>query len=565
MVVAAAGPATVASSRAVRTIVACFTAGLYPWPRASRKDIFWIDAGSRARVARSTEGRVMPRFARHLWPLASAWLVVVLATPGGPAPLDSNLASATLGGGCSPTGITPGILDMLVLINPEWAPVTDPQAIDEAPRALHGTVDDMHGETSGDFPSTHLHSDVVIDVDLDPVDRDLSATGNDEPGLIAFEWEAGVYPDWAWPGQGDRIVGLGRFIFDCGHPGAHPGRCSATTARQCVLDGDCRPPACPTCGALETCVGTVFGYSSELHPPHATAVIRRGRGGLLQFGRKARAVPVTKADVYVSPEGGGAGDRCVVTHHASELDQLGIECFPLAQQLAQINKQDFVFDLPLPPRPAGGRARWQVVDRPAPGGVAARSRIRRRLRGTNPHLEVRILMSRRVRGQLPTGFAGTFVAGWDQGSKAMTHVRMTLTGVVIKNALKPSQPVVPRTCSTSTATACATDADCPAGESCFGLGNVPGWVMQVAMNGEWRQLPGLAGVQGPTVVPYDLVLDQYLPPDGTLRLQADGFSRECIDAMYGTSLAFGLQQLGLVKGLQCLASTAHRPGSIDVP
>src|SRR5262245_34453239 len=56
MVVAAAEPATVASSRAIRTIVACFTAGRYPWPRASRKDIFWIDAGSTARVAKAHGG-----------------------------------------------------------------------------------------------------------------------------------------------------------------------------------------------------------------------------------------------------------------------------------------------------------------------------------------------------------------------------------------------------------------------------------------------------------------------------------------------------------------------------
>ena len=31
------------------------------------------------------------------------------------------------------------------------------------------------------------------------------ATGNDEEGEIAFEWEAGIYPDWAWPGFGCRL------------------------------------------------------------------------------------------------------------------------------------------------------------------------------------------------------------------------------------------------------------------------------------------------------------------------------------------------------------------------
>jgi len=505
----------------------------------------------------------MRPFARHRWLLAGV-LVVALVAPAAAAPLDSNLGSSTFGGGCSPTGIAPGLLDMLVLINPEWAPVTNPQAIDAAPIALHGTVEDMHGETSGDFPSTHLHSDVVMDVALDAADRDLAATGNDESGIIAFEWEAGVFPDWAWPGAGDRIVGLGRFIFDCGHTGARPGNCSVSIARQCAIDSDCRPPVCPACDSLETCGGTRFGYSSELHPPHATAVMRRGRGGVLKTGKRAGPVPVTRADVYVSGDGGGAGDRCVVTHRPSELDQLGIECFPLAQSLARLNTQDFVFDLPLPARPARGRARWRVEERPPPGGVGARIRVRRRVKEAEPHLEVRVLMTRRVAKRLPTGFAGTLWAGWDQRPAAFTHVRVTLTAVVIQNEIKPAQPLVPRTCSASTAVTCDGDAGCPAGEQCLGLGAVPGWVLQMAANGEWRQVPGLGDVHTGDVVPQTITWEQYLPADGALHLQADGFSRECIDAMYGKSLAVGLQTLGFVKGVTCLATTAHRPGTIEV-
>src|SRR5207249_5298680 len=38
------------------------------------------------------------------------------------APVNSDLATAQLGGGCYPTGIHPAVLDMLVLVDPEWAP-----------------------------------------------------------------------------------------------------------------------------------------------------------------------------------------------------------------------------------------------------------------------------------------------------------------------------------------------------------------------------------------------------------------------------------------------------------
>src|SRR5262249_52931371 len=162
-----------------------------------------------------------------------------------------------------PTGIQPALLDMLTLINPEWAPVVNGQTVDSAPVLIHGLVQGMHGDTSGDFPSTHLRADVNHFLQLDAADADRLAPRNDH-GLIHTEWEAGVYPAWAWAGEGDRVVALGRWIFDCGHTGAIAGQCSVSSSHQCVLDGDCRPPICASCGASETCVGTHYGYSSEL-------------------------------------------------------------------------------------------------------------------------------------------------------------------------------------------------------------------------------------------------------------------------------------------------------------
>src|SRR5262249_47231938 len=156
-------------------------------------------------------------------------------------------------------------------------------------------------------------------------------------------------------------------------------QCSVSSSHQCVLDGDCRPPICASCGASETCVGTHYGYSSELHPPYATAAIRQGRGAVVTRRPGGRAVPATRVDVFVSPDAAGAGDRCILTHRDPDAALLGVECFPLAQRVATLNAQDFTFDVPLPPQPPGGRVKWRKVLYDTPGGVRAGLRVRRRL------------------------------------------------------------------------------------------------------------------------------------------------------------------------------------------
>src|SRR5512136_2161937 len=114
---------------------------------------------------------------------------------------------------------------------------------------------------------------------------------------------------------------MGRWIFDCGHPDAAPGTCAGST-KACVLDSDCGGTVCQ---------GTQFNYRSELHPPQASAVIRTGRGAPLADA--GGVVPVTRADLFVSPDGGGAGDECVVTHRDVNAI-LGAPCFPLQAPLA---------------------------------------------------------------------------------------------------------------------------------------------------------------------------------------------------------------------------------------
>jgi len=282
--------------------------------------------------------------------------------------------------------------------------------------------------------------------------------------------------------------------------------------------------------------------------------------------RAQRAVPVTRADIFVSPLAGGAGDRCVLTHHAKSSDLFAINCFPLSQPVADVNRQDFAFEMPLPPRPTRGGLVIRHALRPAPGGIPAGLRVTR-VRGSDPPvLSVRVLLTgdpTHPGAPLPTGFAGSIWAGWANDPTPMTHVRVHVTGAVIRNALQRVQPISPKACGDGSA--CDTDADCSAsGDACMGAGAIKAWQLQVGVDGEWTELPGLESVSTGDVVPEEIVYDQYLPRHGALRLQLDGVARECITTMFGKSLLTDIQELGLGIGIECLNSTEHSVGTIDV-
>src|SRR5438034_9375183 len=76
------------------------------------------------------------------------------------APVNSDLATAQLGGGCYPTASHPAVLDMLVLVEPESAPLLNGMSVAATPITVHGTVQGMHGDTSGAFPASHVRADV---------------------------------------------------------------------------------------------------------------------------------------------------------------------------------------------------------------------------------------------------------------------------------------------------------------------------------------------------------------------------------------------------------------------
>ena len=234
--------------------------------------------------------------------LAFALSLVAGAIPTGAKAtfIDSNLAASATAhlnrGGCYPTPLVPGLLDMLTLIDPEWAavdvdshlpPVSDPVTI-------HGTVALAKVNEAGDFPGDHVTDDENTFITVDAADMGLVGTGNVHPmegveaGTLEVEWEIGKYPLFAWPGTGDRLTGVGRWIWDCGHPNPNPaGSCSTTISQPCAIDSDCASPTCETCVGGETCVGVTWNYHSEMHPPQALAITRTGGYRYSKLNRSA--------------------------------------------------------------------------------------------------------------------------------------------------------------------------------------------------------------------------------------------------------------------------------------
>ena len=454
--------------------------------------------------------------------------------------VDSNLAIMANGGGCTPGPIS-GVeaLDFSD-VNPSWVPVINGTQIDSTPVHLHGTVVNAHGNTGGDFPENHTSSDIVTDVQLDASMAGFAATGNDTPGVIALEWESGALATFAWPTAGDQVTAQGRWIFDCGHPNAAPGACSVHTGVQCATVDDCSAPLCKTCVAGETCQGVNFHYNTEMHPPYATAVSRLGRGGVVSSASGAPATLATRTDVFASSYGGGAGDRCVLTHvDDDDTFLVNHNCYPLSQPLSAsyFNTWDFEFDIPLPARPGTATPAWRIVNQPTQG-VAAAIQITPQLTGATPTLHAVVQLSQPVGGKLPTVAAATIFAGWAVPPPApLTHVRLTMNSLTIHNPLRPATPIIVP---------------------------VKDWVLTGSANGEAQSLIGLSTPSLGDVIQQNLVFDQYLPPDGQLHVLVEGTAHTCIDTLFGQAFQTDIAAVGIGGLEQCLLSTDADPGDVDV-
>src|SRR5689334_1323630 len=102
-------------------------------------------------------------------------------TPPALALIDSNLAisagTRANGGGCHPVSINPGLLDMLTLVDPEWAAIDvgshTPPFSD--PVTLHGTVALAKVNETGDFSADHVTDDQNTFITLDAADMERVA------------------------------------------------------------------------------------------------------------------------------------------------------------------------------------------------------------------------------------------------------------------------------------------------------------------------------------------------------------------------------------------------------
>lgn len=505
--------------------------------------------------------------------------LALLPAAGRAAYLDSNLAVSAAahagGGGCYPLAKFPAITDQLNRINPEWAAIDvgSHAPPDADPITLHGTVALAKINEGGDFSGNHLGDDQNTFLDVDPVDTGFVGTGNvgprgEEAGQLEVELEIGKYPLFAWAGTGDRMTAVGRWIWDCGHADPDPeGTCAVTMSQPCILDSDCAAPACAGCVPGETCVGVTFNYHSELHPPQAIAVSRVGAGHAFSRRRHGGRLG-TRTDVWITPDGGGAGDRCVVTHRANPLDlAFTAECFPLSQPLADVNARDFEFDMPLPPRPPGSPgARIRVIDQ-TPHGLPKPKVRTAFVDGTPPHVHAVVDTTTRIRGRLPSQVGKTIFAGWLRERTPVTHLAVHVTAIEIVDPLKPAAPALAqkKRCSATTAQDCGV-TPCPAAERCLTLGGpVRGWEVFLEANGDWRRLAGLEDVATPVTVPQDISFDAALPAGGTLHLHTAGRSLDCREAqLYGTSLRRTLALYGFDDGPKCLQADSHDVGTIDV-
>ncbi len=472
---------------------------------------------------------------------------------GGSGPVDSSLALASRGGGCYPVGIRATGLELFPLVDPEWAPVLDGKVVTSTPTLVQGTVYGSH-VSNNDFPTSHQAVDQNTEILVDADDTSCLATGNvsgpdNHPVNLELEWEIGSYPSWAWAGPGDRIVAWGRWIFDWGHPDPVAGTCRGGSAA-CYLDSDCGPGG--------ACDGVVWNYRSEMHPPQAVAVIRAGGGAVVPVaGGAAKPAPATQADIYVSGDGGGAGDVCVLTHRDSFAEALAAFCAPFRDPVAfqpqgapALNSADFAFDVPLPPARHGGTPTWQIVPRPEMPhplwpSIPARVDVTPVVGGGDPHLHVVVRMTEPVAGQLPTSFAGTLLAGWSRArSPRLAHVRVTVEGIDVRDALKPPL-LVP-----------GTSLSLPVPD---------GWRVETAVNGRWQELPTVPVASGGEgLYPVSAVQDLFLPRHGELRVHAQATSLYCQDVIRGLSLAPALASFPAPE-LALLCATAVEPdgGQVD--
>ncbi|HYU86634.1 MAG TPA: hypothetical protein VEK80_17655 [Kribbellaceae bacterium] len=211
--------------------------------------------------------------------------------------------------------------------------------VNDSATALDGQVTSSK-LASDDNPFTHHSRDRNFFVYPDVPSQYLLATpGNfatgepTEQGRIEVEWESAAMPAWALPMQGDRVHVEGAWIFDC----AHDEGGYRTEIHAPVLVMSLRDAASAGWAGATSASGSRPGVADTM-PGFGTT-----------------PVPITRADVFASSDGGQAPDA---TCKCRALDWT---------QAAMLASKSYDLFVPAPPRPSpDAQLISQLVPRPLP-------------------------------------------------------------------------------------------------------------------------------------------------------------------------------------------------------
>lgn len=261
----------------------------------------------------------------------------------------------------------------LANVIPAWVAVDDDET-----RTVEGVARLSHVSAS-DFPFRpwHVFYDWNLHLEVDPEFRHLvgrnsntkkARNGETLTGLFEIEWDTGFLPDFAWPPDGARIWAVGRWIFDCGHPGTKAG-----------VEGL---------------------HRTEIHPPKAMAWFR-SEG--IQLDGNPGPTRASQAVLYIGRNGG---------------------------YLRQpINDRDYSFDLYLPPRPAGAADTVEVATRvdSLPSGPLPVQPVLTPFPADDPRL-VRVTIPLQGVTPHPEEYGALISAGWSdpEGREAAKMLRRSI-------------------------------------------------------------------------------------------------------------------------------------------
>jgi hypothetical protein len=147
----------------------------------------------------------------------------------------------------------------------------------------------------------------------------------------------GSLPEFAWPAVGDRVWVEGRWIFDCGHTGVGglDNISSYINAKDYVqFETEIHPPrALVTMRLNHTALGTEPDRTGSVQPASWLPVT----GDPVPPNAGPTLVPTTEADIFVSGNGGGANDKCMLLADCGDSDHTG--------PLIPVNDFNYVFDI----------------------------------------------------------------------------------------------------------------------------------------------------------------------------------------------------------------------------